>query len=175
VSALAEMTLDDQVARYRVLVATIGQAPHCDELTLHPSDRCTSCAMAKFAALHEFVIMERINHSGESIVGLLPAMDERRRPREVIERWPNNRAQAPDGPEDLRAWAHPPPPKMPRPARVSALRKAREELAELRKVDNHEAGRRAERADIVRWLRDRAPSTNAGMWADQIEAMGDRR
>lgn len=70
-----------------------AQFPHCDPLVLHAPGRCVYCDdYPKEQAARE---RDGINFTGQRFPEKAPCPSTLRRPLEVIERWPGNRAAMP--------------------------------------------------------------------------------
>lgn len=65
--------------------------PHCDDLVLHRDGTCRYCDM--YPERQEQRRAEAVNFTGESDPDKQPCPSTLRRPFEVIDKWPGNKAK----------------------------------------------------------------------------------
>jgi hypothetical protein len=85
-----EEASDKEVSKtMKIAPTTYPPVPHCDDLVLHSPGQCTYCDEYPDAQNQRLLL--NIPFSGEG-----GSPDEERRPREAIDSWPGNRAEAPN-------------------------------------------------------------------------------
>lgn len=67
--------------------------PHCDSAILHAPGDCTYCD--HYPEWQQLRAAWRINFTGSTDPDKAPCPSEHRRPAEIRDRWPGNRAAAP--------------------------------------------------------------------------------